>query len=361
MTLARLRTDQGRGEAGRAARLDEAYFGEAFAAFDAVARRVGTIETDLVLGGLRVRVRVAGEPLAGVLLRSLAPRASGPRGSPALSLDVLDSSSGPPVFPAPPWMPGDYFLRDEVLNLPRGLRASYSLTSGVLSLLDGDARRGLFRVPGAVPAWDRGTPLRNLLHWGLEPHGLRIVHAAGVGRESGGVLLAGPGGSGKSTAALACLTAGMGFLGDDHTLVSLDPEPLAFGLYGVAKVDTRSLELVPGFAAEGPPEPGGKSLAYLGGRFAELLIERFPVRALVLPHVGSRTGRLQGPISAAETLRTLGPSTIFQLPGAGQEAFRLLARLVRAVPSFRLEVGPDVSTVASVVEELLSQFGGAAG
>ena len=60
---------------------------------------------------------------------------------------------------------------------------------------------------------------------GLGKHKQQVVHAASVGTKDGAVLIVGKGGSGKSTSALACLNAGMYYLGDDYTLISNDSNP----------------------------------------------------------------------------------------------------------------------------------------
>jgi hypothetical protein len=53
------------------------------------------------------------------------------------------------------------------------------------------------------------------------------------------------------------------------------------------------------------------------------------------------------------TLAALAPSTIFQLPRAGNEAFQFLAAFIRQLPCFSLEVGTDLSGIPPVIEELL--------
>ena len=73
---------------------------------------------------------------------------------------------------------------------------------------------GAFAAPGSpivmledasrLPPWERACPLRALLTWWAAPERLLMAHGAAVGSGEGALLLAGPGGSGKSTTALAC-------------------------------------------------------------------------------------------------------------------------------------------------------------
>ena len=74
----------------------------------------------------------------------------------------------------------------------------------------------------------------------MEASGRQLVHAAAVGTDEGALLITGRGGVGKSTTALACLEAGMQFLGDDYVVVGLDPEPQVYRLYGSAKLTSNS-------------------------------------------------------------------------------------------------------------------------
>jgi hypothetical protein len=56
------------------------------------------------------------------------------------------------------------------------------------------------------------------------------------------------------------------------------------------------------------------------------------------------------------TLAALAPSTIFQLPRAGNEALKFLASFARHLQCFSLEVGTDLSTIPPVIEGLLADI-----
>jgi hypothetical protein len=62
----------------------------------------------------------------------------------------------------------------------------------------------------------------------------------------------------------------------------------------------------------------------------------------------------------AATLAALAPSTIFQLPRAGGEAFKFLATFARGLPCFSLEAGTDLSTIPPVIERLLDEISSSA-
>ena len=124
-----------------------------------------------------------------------------------------------------------------------------------MSYLDHEERVGVYVVEDAstLPPWERACPLRALLTWWLAPQDLLLAHGAAVGSAEGAVVLAGPGGSGKSTTALSCFAAGMGYLGDDYVL--LDPTTRSvWSVYASAKLADEHLARFPGTACS-PRQP----------------------------------------------------------------------------------------------------------
>jgi hypothetical protein len=100
-------------------------------------------------------------------------------------------------------------------------------------------------------------------------------------------------------------------------------------------------------------EPAGKTLLDLGGdevRWAGAT----PLCAIVLPRVAPATGEPE-PISPAVALRALAPSSLFQLGADAPERFAACVALSRALPAFRLDVGPDLRTVAAALAGLLGR------
>jgi hypothetical protein len=81
---------------------------------------------------------------------------------------------------------------------------------------------------------------------------------------------------------------------------------------------------------------------------------QLPVRAVLLPRVTGLPETSWKRVSVAMTLAALAPSTIFQLPRAGGEAFQFLAAFIRRLPCFSIEVGTNLSTIPPVNEELLA-------
>jgi hypothetical protein len=330
----------------------EAYFAEARERF-ARAAAAGSTETALAIAGRRVRLVFAGSGLPPTVLPALGHLVEPAAGGADLVVELWDTAStGVPMLPPPrgheALPPGGH------LEGWQGERhVTFQGGPGGCTLFDREAGRALVwaRDARAIEPFEQAAPLRRLLAVWLEPLGITLVHAAAVGGARGGLLLGGRGGSGKSTTALLCLAAGMGFAGDDY--VALDGDGFAHGLYATAKVDAASLERFPALRAHfsGPPPPGEKAIAYLHPHPA--LGRGFPVRGVLMARAGARETRL-APITPGAALRGIAPSSLLQLPRSTGSPLAAIARLVERVPCHAIELGPDASAIVSTVAGLLA-------
>ena len=329
--------------AQRAVLTDDACAEAALATAERAWRAAGHDTVDLVIDRTRVRVRLAGARTAAAIVPPLNRIVAPVEGVPDVVLTAFDSaeSGERPLLPA-----GEPGRRN-------GARChlTYEPVTPVLSALDSTSRTGVFWTEdaSALPIWHSASPLRDLLRWALRPHGLHYVHGAVVGDERGGVLLAGASGSGKSTTALTCAARGARHLTDDYCVVTLDEPPVAHALFATAKLDGPALARL-GLPAVAPS--GGKAVLAPGD--VGPTVDRLALRALVLPRVGERTGRLE-PISAAAALAGLAPSTLIQLPGSSAADLAAMRGIVRSLPAYRLEVGPDLDVVEQRVREALAR------
>lgn len=291
-------------------------------------------------GGL-VRVDFGSEELAGRLMPALAHLECEP-GAQELTIQAWSGGSLPPL-PRPERGVVLRRLTDE-----RFLTA-FQNDERLLSMIDVERGRAVYWCPEAerLPYYESGSPLRLILNRWLGERNLWIVHAAAVGDERGGLLLAGPPGSGKSSTSLLCLQRGPGFLSEDYTVVELSTEPVGHSLYSSAKLleqdRARLPDLEPARAAE-------KLLFFLP---EHRLARRLPLKALLLPRVSGRAGSSLSPASAAEALRALAPATVFQLPGVGNRAFPAMAELARRLPCYHLELGTRRGEIVELLETLL--------
>ncbi len=330
------------------------------AAGDQALAATETAELRLQIGDVAVRLRVAGRPLAARLLPALAPLAVPATPAPALDITVFDTAASGVQLPPPPWPSGAYRPGDRIEGFGGGdHEVAYALDPGVLSLVDNAGGRASFwtRDAADLPRWETGAPLRTLLRLALRGRGLQLVHGAVVGDERGGVLLAGVGGSGKSTTALACALAGLGFVGDDYCVLEGTSPPRAHALYAFGKAGPASLRLLPELGAAlvpGGPTPEGKELVDVGAARPGALRHVAPLAAIVLPRVAAATGAPVR-ITAAEALVAIAPTTLLQLPGSGASDLSAMGALARSLPAYRLDVGPARDDVVNAVRAILER------
>lgn len=314
----------------------------------------------LVLPGGAAAFEFAGADLVEALASGLALSDSR-RGETSLSVRIWDSSSGPSPMPSLPRVPVNARAKDrpDLVETFLGgrFRATVANAYGLVVAWDSDTRTaiGCVRGKSGVPAWETAAPLRTVWGWWAESVGAVMAHGAAVGEDAGAVLLAAPGGSGKSTTSLACLERGMKFAGDDYVLVRDDP-PEVFGLFLTAKLDPENLRMRMSDLQTSalPPDPAyPKRVVVLRGELRARFAERMPLRAVVVPRLAPGNRVQSARISPGEALRALGPSSVLQLPGCGPESFRRLARLVSRVPCYALDLAPDLDAVVEEVQSVL--------
>ncbi len=339
----------------------EGFFERMLALAHEARRRSGDARSAWVrVGPALFELRFASASLADRVLPAFAHRTvAAETDAPRLIVELFDGCDGRLVLPPAPWSPADYDGRGEVkgFNDARWLTV-LDVTGNGLRMLDRRTAHGVCFFPSAalVPPQGWTIPVVGLvaaMGRGRE----QVVHAAAVGTETGGVLVTGRSGSGKSTTTAACLTGGLRTAGDDLVLVAWEDAPVAHSLVSTMKLDPATLARFPELAelADGTETVGQeKRVLWLGRGARERLADRLPLRAILVPRVsGARDSRLV-PASPADVLRDMAPSTLFVLPGAGAEGFRKMAELTRRLPCFRLECGNDLAQLPELVRGLVA-------
>ncbi|MFT5641875.1 MAG: hypothetical protein ACI9A7_001981 [Cyclobacteriaceae bacterium] len=209
-----------------------------------------------------------------------------------------------------------------------------------------------------IPFWESDFPLRMVFHWFFNVTPLQPVHSAAIGNEKGGVLLVGKGGSGKSTTTLSCLNSSLKIAGDDYILLDTDNN-VAHSLFSLSKITTNSIELLKHYSlkdAVRKPAIEGKFRISLYDHYPENLIKSIPIKAILLPTVcgNLKTKIVKG--SAAQAMIALAPTTLFQLPGLREEAFKKMAHFVRQVPAYQLQLGSDIQNIPDLLEDFITQM-----
>jgi len=315
------------------------------------------------IAGRVVRLRFAGASLVPLLTPALEHLRVSPSAEPELTVCLCDFSPGGAGMPALPWSEADLTVRRDIRGFDDDghIRGAYQEGPGMLHLLHTKKNLALFCVKdvSGISQPDRGAPLARIFKWWMRKHGIQLVHAGVIGNDRGAVILAGKGGSGKSTTALACLASGLSYVSDDYCLITGEAPFTAHSLYCSGKMHTRDLARLPVLAAKaGPGEPdesSGKTLFFLDRAFPERIKKQLPLRAVLVPVIHPEPESELVRASASAALRELAPSTLFQMPGWKSEDFYRLARIADALPCYVFRIGSDPALVTRAVSEFLSR------
>ncbi len=347
----------------------DAGFGRSAAAFERAFDEASTraCEIRIRLAGRPTRLRVAGEALAVHLLRAFAHLGDPGDAAPEFTIDLWDAAETGVAAPADKdvgersWTAGG-----GVLTSGQGGRIlRHRLGHSTLWLERRDQRMlGVVSSAGALSLHERGKPLHYLLSLWHNDRRTYVTHAGLVARESHGVLVAGPGGAGKSTTTAACVLKGFAYLGDDCVAIEAraDGPFLGHSIYSAPWIERSHLRRFPELASyavlkDDPAED--KAIVLLSERDPRCLARVAPIRAIVLPRIRPASTCAARPASRAEALLSLGPSSIVLFaPSSGAEGLRHLARLVASVPAYWLDVTPDLEAIPRAIGGLLDGLPG---
>jgi len=340
-----------------------AFFDGMLARAQAAEDAAGVHEHWFDIAGICVRILFAGPALADGFTEALAHLRVSPAGRPDATLHVWDSAGTGVAALPPPCTHACYTDRGDIwgFSSPR-YRSAFHWSEFAIVLLDNATAEGVYWVRNAadLPYWTKASPMRSLFHWLMERGGRQLLHAAAVGDAEGAVLITGKGGLGKSTMALACLQAGMTYLGDDYVVVGLDPAPWVFSLYSTAKLDPGQMAAFPALAplVSKAGGAGEKSVLTLYPARAGQIARALPVRAVLTPRIRPEAETTFAPITKAALTRAAAFTTMAQLPHAGARTEALVGALLDQVPGLEVRPGASMTGIAAAVRKLLADPAG---
>jgi hypothetical protein len=316
------------------------------------------------IGPMAVTVRTAGAALRRLLSPALAHAkseaiATKERGWTIYAVDGHATGEPPPAEWTLPIKSFDNQLRVHADKDGRVLAADPD--RGLWSMADIPTKQGLYwvRDANALPDWEPGGPYRLLLHVAAQAEGLQLVHAAAVETAGRGILLAGPGGSGKSTTTLALIMNGAATAGEDFIMLEPGTPPVAHALYDTLKLTGMATALYPEVmtAAVNPLRPvSEKARIHLSEVMPTQLrpaMELHAVMSLRLGH-GARTRiHFCGPMAA---MRALSPSSAFLLRVNRNETLARVSALARSLPAFEVELSGDPIEAAQAITAFASEI-----
>ncbi len=341
------------------------YFTQFLAERDVAASHIHQVQ----FGPSVIAVHFHGFADEGAYGRALQPATTAPADPGSFTIHVIEGASCGLPRPRLAWKRSDFGNKRTVHGWSDDRRTTYLLREEHgLAIADWCSRQAIVWIPAreAVPWYERAAPFRWLFDGLADRLDMSTLHAAVVGRNGRGVLIAGRGSTGKSTLALAALGRGLDFVGDDYCLLSQrSGGAVTYPLYTTAKWKTDA-SVAPGWLRNVRPDAVDKTqmknilhvdLARPGQPVSQLSVE-----AIIAPAFApddDSSPRLV-PISGRAALRFLAASTIALSEGDGELLVRSLGDLVRSVPAFRLLMPRDPDASVAVIDALLSGRTGAA-
>lgn len=354
------------------------YFRAAAEGFAAASDRHAVGDLWLRIARRSVRLRFAGNRPRAAIAPAFAHLQI--PAQPTADLTILlweTASTGVGLPPPPPWA-GDPDRAGRLRGLTdRRFATLHDPDSLQLWMLDRQTATAVAWVNDIelIPVWDRIHPLRKLLHAWARGFGADLVHAGAVGIDGAGVLVAGPGGTGKSTTVLAAMAAGLSAAGDDYVLVDagsppgsradlparshVDPPPTAHALYGTMRLHQAHLDRFPALlplrdhSFEEPWSGRTKITSYVSRHMPDRLTAELRLVGIVIPQVVETAPPEPARETAARALLALAPSSLLQIDPTDGAMFARLGRLCRSLPCWRLPLGPDPAHAANRLARLI--------
>jgi hypothetical protein len=186
------------------------------------------------------------------------------------------------------------------------------------------------------------------------------VHAGAIGRDGRVLLVAGPGGSGKSTAVVACAAEGWDCAGDDYVLVAPARKRVE-PIYASARLRPGSVPAISEFVAKTQigitrDFDDLRHELRLGQGFGGVDIAGGDIAAILLPRRTGAPAPVFRAANRAETFYAVAVITAAQLPGMHESLTPKLAALVRSVPAFVVDTGPDPRAIPAAFDHFLRGF-----
>jgi len=344
--------------AGEASRVDNGNLG---AFFDRLFERLDTTPddrlhvADLTLGGARFKLRSSNPDVLRRYRDRLA--GSGTASAPGGRIDIIAAADM--GWTAGQWAEPDWQMHhyDESATLG-GYLATYPYFDKqwiVRQQRSGNAAYFLDRMEDLLP-WDSGAPVRVPLHWALRTAKRRMIHAGSLGVDGHGVLVAGPGGAGKSGTTLAGLAGGLQTVGDDYLLLDQHGHPTVSPLYRLLKQDAAGIARIPGLADRlGALVPNWQSKFEFDPEiaFPGCFAGRLKLGAILLPAVALQGRSTLEPVPRAEAVRYLVDALFGEFQSRSAEDLLFLTGLSMRLPVYRMKLSADPAEIAATVRTVI--------
>lgn len=313
--------------------------------------------------GQRVCMRIVGGDFARHITLPFSHLQCGPTGSldPQLTIDLwdenetgiscrADGSNGDAAFEWTETTGTSPDTRFVAQRLPNTLACLDRITKYIV---------GSIKWGDHIFIYERAKPLARLLLEWHNDRGIQIIHGSLISRNGKGVLFVGKSGSGKSTAALACVCHGFNYLSEDYVGLERLAEGSFTGhsLYNSVFLKSDHLlrfpRLLP-YAINGRPPQEEKSVVVLSQVFPERLERAVAIHAVLIPRLVGTSKPCIYPAPKGQALLSLGPSSLLQIPSRGTQGFQKLTQLIERVPCYWLDLGGELELIPRCIEAFMA-------
>jgi hypothetical protein len=328
----------------------------------AYARQNATSKTNAAFGPATLRIEICGMGLSRIALDPLRHAATNPT-APVdfhlLMIDGKDTDIDGPMLDGLALFHAGHEHRIKIDSR----RSSFIVNKewNTRCLIDADKRHSIvwFADAATIPEWVIYDQIRDALHWLSYESNFGLFHAAALRLGAVGCLIAGKGGSGKSTLTAAAIVRGFDTAGDDVVLIETTAAPRVHAVFDTVKLDDKSLARFSQFepfisnARRGVED---KAIVRLFDSSPDRIASGFPLHVILHAHL---TGGQQSRIAKStpsDAFRALAPSSLLLLRAQGRQVAANCAKLVGRLGTYAFEIGTDtdaaVAELAGFVDQL---------
>lgn len=207
-----------------------------------------------------------------------------------------------------------------------------------------------------VPFWVVYDKIHKAVHWLSYGRNFGLVHSAALRVGDVGCLIAGKGGSGKSTFTTAAVAHGFETAGDDCVLIETTAIPRVHAIFNTIKLDDKSLARFPQLQplVRNPLRRSeDKAIIHLIDAYPDCIVSGFPLHVMLRAQL---TGELQSrivPLTTSDAFIALAPSSLLLLQSQGRQITANCAKLAGNLGTYAFEIGTDVDAAVAELAEFL--------
>ncbi|WP_315831169.1 hypothetical protein [Bradyrhizobium prioriisuperbiae] len=255
------------------------------------------------------------------------------------------------------FLPSDV-SRHAIYEDDRYLTVWLPFPDGVLYVWDFENCAGvMWCTTETMPSWLLSRPILPLLHAYASQTEWCPVHASAVGRNGEFLLMIGPGGAGKSTAALSCVAAGWQYAGDDFVLIN-PTQRLVKPLYASGRLRVGGPERLAAslsrfiFAESNEGDESRLEMRFSTGD-RQIPIEGGTIARVLIPRRRGDPAFQIERARPADAFACMIPFTRVYTPGRAEQLTKKILSAAGMVPAYFVETGRDAMAIPAGLQTIL--------